>query len=159
MYDLIHLKVNKINFTGIKKFNNISEYEFSLIKSKAQIDRNDKIDIYFQIIKKNKIKESIFCYWSLLYDEEAKKNHVEKDSKAIITELEIQKDKSSILLEIENNDTEILKYGTVVYFIDFIKYLKNYNIYKCKDIIEYLENTNKTTLLIGIKLNNNIKQM
>ena len=157
--DLIKLKINNIKFDGVKKFSDISEYEFSLIKATAKIEKNDKINMYFQIVEKNKRKESIFCYWSLIYDEEIKKHCIELDSKVIITELEIKDDKSSILLEIENNNTEILKHGTVVYFVDFIKYLKNNKNDKYKNIIDYLENSKKTTLLIGIKLNDSIKRL
>lgn len=157
--DLIKFKINNIKFDGVKKFSDISEYEFSLIKATAKIEKNDKINMYFQIVEKNKRKESIFCYWSLIYDEEIKKHCIELDSKVIITELEIKDDKSSILLEIENNNTEILKHGTVVYFVDFIKYLKNNKNDKYKNIIDYLENSKKTTLLIGIKLNDSIKRL
>ena len=152
--DLINLNVKNLKINGVKKFNNISEYEFSLVKAKLELENNNKLDLYFQFIENNKIKESIFCYWSLLYDEECKRNKTEIDSKAIITELEVKEEKSSILLEIENSNSEILKYGTIVYFINFIKYLESNNM--CENIINYLEN-NKTTLLVGIKLNNSIK--
>lgn len=152
--DLIKLNVKNLKINGVKKLNNISEYEFSLVKAKLELENNNKLDLYFQFIENNKIKESIFCYWSLLYDEECKRNKTEIDSKAIITELEVKEEKSSILLEIENSNSEILKYGTIVYFINFIKYLESNNM--CENIINYLEN-NKTTLLVGIKLNNSIK--
>ncbi len=152
--NLINLNIKNLKINGVKKFNNISEYEFSLVKAKLELENNNKLDLYFQFIENNKIKESIFCYWSLLYDEECKRHKTEVNSKAIITELEVKEDKSSILLEIENSNSEILKYGTIVYFINFIKYLKSNNM--CENIINYLEN-NKTTLLVGIKLNNSIK--
>jgi hypothetical protein len=159
--DLLNLKIKNIKFNEIKNFNNISEYEFSLIKAKTETDKNDKLEMYFQIIEKHKIKESIFCYWSLIYDEEMKKHNIELENQAVITELETCEEKSSVLLQIEDNNTEILKYGTLVYFIDLVKYLKNNkndDINKYKTIIKYLESNNKTTLLIGIKLNDNIKQ-
>lgn len=154
--ELIKLNVNNIKLSGVKKLNNISEYEFSLIKAKLELEKNYKTDIYFQFIDKHKIKESIFCYWSLIYDEECKKHHIEGENKAIITELEISKYKSSVLLELDNDNTEILKYGTVLYFIDFINYLEKNKDSTSKNIIKDLEKFNKTTLLIGIKLNSSI---
>ena len=154
--DLTKINANSIKINGLKRFNNISEYEFSLIKGRLELEKRNKTDIYFQFINKHKIKESIFCYWSLIYDEQCKKYHIEGNDEVIITELEVKKDITTILLEIGNKDIEILKYGTIVYFIDFSKYLKANNISVSDEIIKYLERSDKTTLLLGIKLNSNI---
>ena len=157
--DLIESNINNIKISGIKKFNNISEYEFFLMKAKLEFEKNNKTDLYFKLVEKYKVKENIFCYWSLIYDEECKKYHVERDDKVIITELGVQKDKTTILLEIEDKDTEILKYGTILYFIDFVKFLEENTDDISKNIIKDLEKLNKTTLLIGIKLNNSINHI
>ena len=157
---MIKTKINYIVSKSTKKFSNISEYGFSLLKTKIKLDNNSKINIYLKMIEKGKVKESIFCYWSLLYEKRCKTKNNEIKNRAIITELEIKEERKSVLIEVEDN-SETSNFRTVIYFIDFIKYLKNdkKNTYKNEKIIKYLKSINKTTLLIGIELNGNIKIM
>ncbi len=157
----IKLKINHIKFKGIKSFGNISEYEFSLSEITAKTEDDSDIDIYLRIIEKDKIKESIFCYWSLLYDEESKNSCEKTENNVTITQLEMDKYKTCILLELEDENSQILKYGTIIYFIDFPKYLKDNkeDAYEYKRLTNFLKSNNQEILLIGIKLNNSINIM
>lgn len=160
------LKLDIINteYENILEFNNISEYQFSLIKTKCKLFEGEEIDVYFKVVKKDKIKESIFCYWCLLYQEEIDKlkdkSQVKNNflNKVLISEIEKERYKKSIFLEIDNNKTNIIKYGTEVHFIDFFKYIeKNQN--KSEEIekwLEYLDEDNEDLLLIGVKLTKGI---
>ena len=41
----------------------MSEYEFELVKVNAILQTDEEVEMYLKMIKNNKIKESIFCYW------------------------------------------------------------------------------------------------
>lgn len=158
--NVLKLDISNAKYDRILEFKDISEYEFSLIKTKCQLNE-EEIEVYFKIVKKDRIKESIFCYWCLIYREEI--NNLEDKSqiknnflnKVLISELERERYKNSIFLEINNNNTNIIKYGTEVHFIDFFKYIeKNKN--KSKEMakwLKYIDKDSEDLLLIGVKLN------
>ena len=52
---VLELNVNDVQFDSIKKFTNISEYKFSMVKAKCDLGLEEKIDIYFKFVKKDKI--------------------------------------------------------------------------------------------------------
>ena len=66
-------EIIEIKIEGIEHFESIIEYNFSLIKANIVYKGNDKEELYLRIIKGGKIKESIFCFWSFLYEEYKKK--------------------------------------------------------------------------------------
>ena len=80
--DLTRLDIKNIEFEDLKNMDTSSGYDFSVIKLKAIINDNNidkenantknEKEIYIRMIRKDRIKESIFCYWSLLYDEKFK---------------------------------------------------------------------------------------
>lgn len=97
--------ISDIIFEGTEYLRDIAEYDFSLQKAKVIYTNGDKDEIYLKIIKGGKIKESIFCYWSLLYDEYLKENQSNvKDmlQKAIITQITSDEKKSSLILTINS---------------------------------------------------------
>ena len=144
-----------------------SGYDFSAVKLKAILGENKQRktseenetekDLYIRMIRKDKIKESIFCYWSLLYDEKFK-NYEESEftsviNKVRITETENEEYKHSVLLEIKENKWGILECGSTIHLIKFGKYLNDKSIKKSKLINEwkkYIDEENQDVLFIGI---------
>ena len=93
-----------INIEGLAHFESIIEYDFSLIKANVIYKNQEKDEFYLRLIKGGKIKESIFCYWSFLYEEYIKNKKIESDNtiqKAIITQIASEKNISSLLLTID----------------------------------------------------------
>ena len=76
--DLTKLDIQHFEFEDLKNMDDLSGYDFPVIKLKVIINDNYHIniknekEIYIRMIRKDRIKESIFCYWSLLYDEKFK---------------------------------------------------------------------------------------
>ena len=77
----------------------------------------------------DKVKESIFCYWCSIYEEELMnvKELEDEDmiiNKVLISELDKTKYQKRIFLTIEDNKTPILETGTEVNFIEIIDYIE-----------------------------------
>ena len=109
-------------------------------------------------LKNSSIKDSIFCYWFLIYEEEIsdKKIHPEGDiflNKVLISELTKKKYYQSVFLEIENNKGHILETGTEINFIEILKYLKEESCEGCEELKDYFEKMQDYVLLAGIKIN------
>lgn len=99
----------------------MSEYEFELVKVKVILESNDEVEMYLKMIKNSKIKESIFCYWCTIYEEELLKTENEEDviiNKVAISDLTKTKFQKRVFLTIENNRRKILESGTEVNFIE-----------------------------------------
>lgn len=136
--NILDLKIKYIISKNIKKFDNISAYEFYILELKIKFVNNKVKNIYLKFIENDKIKESIFCYWSLLYEQNKLLNRV------TITPVDIDEYKKSVLLQ-EDNKQET-KQKTIIHFINFNEYLKKT---KCNSYI--FQNINKKqTLLLGI---------
>ena len=160
---VLGFKVKETKFDSIKKFETISEYEFSLVKAKCDLEMENSVDIYFKIIKKDKIKESLFCYWCLLYEEKLQESKKELNmttiiNNVVISEVGMERYKNSVFLEIKDNPMDVLKYGTEVHFIDFIKYIEKHkrNENSLEDWINFMDKDNEDILMIGIILNKEI---
>ena len=176
------LNIKDIEFEDLKKMEDVSGYDFSVIKIKAILEKtkiNDETglkntkpeisenetftrkdtetEIYIKMIKKDKIKESIFCYWSLLYDEKFK-NYEESEftsviNKVRITETESEENKHSVLLDIKENKWGVLEYGSTIHLVKFEKYLNENTMKKAKSINEwkkYIEEGSQDVLFIGV---------
>ena len=134
-------------------------------KDKINDEAEDKSVIYSVIeengkygVKNSRIKESIFCYWCLIYEEEIsdKKIHPEGDiflNKVLISELTKKKYYQSVFLEIENNKGHMLENGTEINFIEILKYLKEESCEGCEELKNYFEKMQDYVLLAGIKIN------
>lgn len=158
--DVLNLRLKQIKYENNIKLRNITEYEFELIKVNAILENNEEIEMYLKMIKNTKIKESIFCYWCSIYEEELiKVKELENadifKNKVLISELDKTKYQKRIFLTIENNKTSILETGTEVNFIEIINYIKENKNEKnqYEKLYKYFEKESDNVLLVGIKIN------
>ena len=157
--NVLHLNIKEIKYDKNLKLSNISEYEFELIKVKAMLETDEEIEIYLKIIKNSRIKESIFCYWCTIYEEELMKAK-ELDNmdviinKVAISELKKSRYQESIFLTIENNRTPILETGTEVSFIEIRDYIEDHREKntELEKLYKYFEKECNDVLLVGIKM-------
>ena len=114
------------------------------------------------MVKNTKIKESIFCYWCSIYEEEMMKINQKENilNKVLISELTKSKYQQSVFLEIENNQLPILETGTEVIFLEIDKYIKEYKNSKNNydKLYQYFDKDSEEVLLIGIKTDRNKKR-
>ena len=157
--NVLRLNIKEIKYDKNLKLSNISEYEFELIKVKAMLETDEEIEIYLKIIKNSRIKESIFCYWCTIYEEELMKAK-ELDNmdviinKVAISELKKSRYQESIFLTIENNRTPILETGTEVSFIEIRDYIEDHREKntELEKLYKYFEKESNDVLLVGIKM-------
>ncbi len=161
--DLTGLNISDFEFDDLKNMGVFTGYDFSIIKLKVLIENIDRFktkkqtDLYIKMIRKDRIKESIFCYWSLLYDEKFK-DYNESDftsiiNKVRITETENETYKHSVLLEIKENKWGILEYGSTIHLVKLAKYLNDKAINKSNltnKWKDYIKKDNQDVLFIGI---------
>lgn len=138
----------------------MSEYKFELVKVKLILESNEEVEMYLKMIKNTRIKESIFCYWCSIYEEELLKAKVEENTdilinKVLISELEKTKYKNRIFLIIENNTTQILETGTEVNFVEILDYIEEQKSKKnqYQRLYKYFNKQSDDVLLVGIKMN------
>ena len=158
--NVLDLGIKEIEYDKNLQLSNISEYEFELVKVNAILETDEEVEMYLKMIKNTKIKESIFCYWCSIYEEELMKaKELEKIdifiNKVLISELEKTKYQQRIFLTIENNRTQILETGTEVNFIEIIDYINEHKNEKngYEKLYEYLDKESDDVLLVGIKIN------
>lgn len=162
--ELTKLTITDFQFESLKNMGDLSGYDFSIIKLtvflenvNSEDNKETKTDVYIKMIRKDKIKESIFCYWSLLYEEKFK-DYEESEftsvvSKVRITETESEKYKHSVLLEIKENKWGILEYGSNIHLVKLAQYLNDKTITKPELLTKwkkYIEEDNQDVLFIGI---------
>jgi len=158
--DVLKLRIKEIKYDKNIQLSNISEYEFELIKIKAILETDEEVEMYLKMIKNTRIKESIFCYWCSIYEEELMKSK-ELDNvdifinKVLISDLDKTKYQKRVFLTIENNRTQILETGTEVNFIEIRDYIEEYKNEKnqYEKLYKYFEKTRDDVLLVGIKMN------
>ena len=154
----MNLEIKDIEYDKNIQLSHMSEYEFELVKAKVTLETNEKIEMYLKMIKNSKIKESIFCYWCTIYEEEllAKEKDIEFIvNKVAISDLTKTKYQKRVFLTIENNNTTILEKGTEVNFIEILDYIKENKDEKNKfeKLNKYFEDSEDDVLLVGIKMN------
>lgn len=157
LIEVLKLNIKNIEFDQKIGLKDISEYEFELIKIKLILNTNEEIEMYLKMIKKCKVKESIFCYWCTIYEEELMKTKDNQETilnKVLISELNKKKYQQRIFLEIENNKTQILETGTEVNFLEIMNYIEKFKskTNKYERLEKYFDNENNDVLLIGIKM-------
>ena len=138
----------------------MSEYEFELIKVNAILETDEEVEMYLKMIKNTWVKESIFCYWCSIYEEELMKSKEMEEmevviNKVLISELEKNKYQKRIFLTIENNKTQILQTGTEVNFVEIIDYIDEQKNEKneYEKLYKYFDKQSDDVLLVGIKIN------
>lgn len=159
--NMLNLEIKEIKYDKNIQLSNISEYEFELVKVRAILQSDEEMEMYLKMIKNSKIKESIFCYWCTIYEEELfqTKEIENMVNKVLISELEKTKYKSKVFLTIENNKTQILETGTEVNFIDIVGYIEEMkNVKKqFEKIYKYINKDEGDVLLVGIKMKKDTK--
>ena len=146
-----------MSFEKTLKLKNMSEYNFEVFKLKVVLQSKKEIEMYLKLVKKTKIKESVFCYWCLLYEEEILNNQKEMKSnnytnKVLISELEKKKYYQSIFLRIDNNISKLIENGTEINFVDVKKYIIEKKLEKeYLEILECFNQDEDYELLVGIK--------
>lgn len=156
--EILHIQIEKIEVEKKLQLKNITEYEFEVIKTKIKLEDRNELEMYLKPIKNSRIKESIFCYWCLIYEEELLDKNIKTEremslNKVLISELTRKKYYQSVFLEIENNKGNILETGTEINFIDILKYVKEQNNGEYKELEKYFEELGDYVLLAGIKIN------
>ena len=156
----MRLDIEKIEYDKNIQLANISEYEFELVKVKAKLRNQEEVEMYLKMIKNTKIKESIFCYWCSIYEEELlKAKEIENMdvfvNKVLISELNNKKYQKRVFLCIENNKTQILETGTEVNFIEIKNYINEEKNERnqFEKLFEYFDKESDDVLLVGIKMN------
>ena len=158
--DILKLNIKEIKYNKNIQLSNISEYEFELVKVNAILESGEDVEMYLKMIKNTRIKESIFCYWCSIYEEELMKAK-EADNidvlinKVLISELDKTKYQKRIFLTIEENKTQILETGTEVNFLEITDYIneqKNENN-QYEKLYEYFDKQSEDILMVGIKMN------
>lgn len=154
--NILHLGIKEIKYDKNIQLSNISEYEFELVKTKIILEENEEVEMYLKMIKNSKIKESIFCYWCTIYEEELfKAKEIENMvNKVLISELNKTKYQKRVFLTIENNKTQILETGSEVNFIEIANYIEEMKNEKNKfeKMYKYFEQGDDDVLLVGIKM-------
>lgn len=154
------LEIKEIKYDTNLQLSNISEYEFELVKVKAVLKSNEEVEMYLKMIKNTRIKESIFCYWCSIYEEELMKAKELEDidifiNKVLISELNETKYQKRIFLTIEDNKTKILETGTEVNFLEIADYIEEHKNEKneYEKLYKYFDKQSDDVLLVGIKMN------
>lgn len=142
---LLNEDIKDFQYMGPLKFNSIMEYGFSLIKIRIVLESGKKKELYIKMIKGGKVKESIFCYWSLLHELNMDRVFPKK---VTISEKQIEENNKDVILNFNHE----FDYSTEIKLIklkDFIieKSVKNPNL---KKLLNYLENNDKDILFLGI---------
>lgn len=154
--NILHLGIKEIKYDKNIQLSNISEYEFELVKTKIILEENEEVEMYLKMIKNSKIKESIFCYWCTIYEEELfKAKEIENMvNKVLISELNKTKYQKRVFLTIENNKTQILETGSEVNFIEIANYIEEMKNEKnqFEKMYKYFEQGGDDVLLVGIKM-------
>jgi len=158
--DVLELNLDEIEYDKNIQLSNISEYEFELVKIRAILNTDEEIEMYLKMIKNTKVKESIFCYWCSIYEEELMKVRELENidifiNKVLISELDMSKYQKRIFLAIENNKTRILETGTEVNFLEIKDYIEEHKSEKNKydKLYEYFDKESNDVLMVGIKMN------
>ena len=152
--DITKIEIEKVDSIELIKCPKIIKDEiFLILKLRAKIYDYVEIEIYLKIINESQLEKIMSYYWILIYEEELKKEiNIGLNEKIVKNKINIQKINEekftdTFLLKIENNRTNILKYGTLIYITEFNKYLVN----KKKKLTKEFNKEN--ILFIGIKNN------
>lgn len=156
--NLLKLNIKEIKYDKNIELPNISEYEFELVKIKAVMKTNEEVEMYLKMIKNKRIKESIFCYWCTIYEEELLAKKVDLEcivNKVAISDLTKDKYQKRVFLTIENNSAPVLETGTEVNFIEIANYIKESKkeTNKLDKLYKYFNKGDDDVLLVGIKMN------
>lgn len=143
---ILEIKIQTVKYIGSEHFNTITEYDFSLFKFEVMYDNDKKMEIYLKMIRGGKIKESIFCFWSLLYEEYLKDNNLLKENKkVIIKQKRTNENDSKIILTFDQS----LDYCAEINLVELKKFaMSDKNLER---LVNDLEIKSEDILFIGRK--------
>ena len=119
---VLEIKINNLEFIGRAYFDSITEYDFSLLKFNMIYDEEKNVEIYLKMIRGGKIKESIFCFWSLIYEEYLKGNNdIQINKKVIIKQKKANENNSNLILKFDQS----LDYCAEINLIELKKFANN----------------------------------
>ena len=152
--ELFQIKLNDISFKEVETFKGIAEYEFYLVNLEGIDSNNLKQDLFIKIIKKGKIKESIFCICDLAYekyfnDVESKENMKKNKKITILEENRSIKNVNKVSINLFENNFKKERFNLEINFIKISNIIeKNGNE---KGGTEYIDLNLDDMLLIGRK--------
>ena len=121
--------IKDVRIIGVEYFKGIVEYEFSLLKVNVIYDTKEIEELYLKIIRGGRIKESIFCFWSLLYEEYIANNKEQNKSnvllKTTITQRTVE-DYNRKMVLILNQKLDYCAIINLIEFKNFANHNKNY---------------------------------
>ncbi len=161
--EISKLDIIDFEYEQLKYMKTIAEYQFTMIKIKVILKDQTNADIYLKLIPKDRIKESIFCYWCILYDEKFKEYEDSEFSSIVskvkIIESESEKNNHSVLLSINENKWGVLERGSIIHLVKFEKYIKEFEVEQnnnknnITDWKRYITNGSQDILFMGIVKN------
>lgn len=151
----LNLDLKEIRFNEIERFQSIVEYDFYLINLIGITSANIKKDIFIKIIKKGKIKESLFCICDLAYEKyfNSTKEILKKPKKVTIIEEENIKFENKVFLNLFEENFNHREVNIEINFVEISKILeqtKNKNLLK-KGWEKYIEINPKDIIIVGVK--------
>ncbi len=151
----LNLDLKEIRFNEIERFQSIVEYDFYLINLIGITSTNIKKDIFIKIIKKGKIKESLFCICDLAYEKyfNSTKEILKKPKKVTIIEEENIKFENKVFLNLFEENFNHREVNIEINFVEISKILeqtKNKNLLK-KGWEKYIEINPKDIIIVGVK--------
>ena len=122
---ILETKIKEVKYEGKEYFKNINEYDFSLIKLCLLCENDEKIQLYVKNIRGGKIKESIFCFWSLIYENyiiKSKSKDTYENKKVIIKQKSVDESDTNIFLTFDQS----LDYCAEINLIKLEKFATKY---------------------------------
>lgn len=97
---------------------------------KIELKDGKVINAFFNRIEKDKIKESVYCYWNIFVNEinkkEKNKNNI-NNVKVSISERNKDKYKNILFLRLESQLNELNSYKTKIYLVNINRYIEEKN--------------------------------
>lgn len=142
--NVFNLKIINVTFLGKCILKGMPEYNFGLLKYNVVLEDYSNYTIFIKLINKEKIEESLFCYWFFCEEYFGLKNR-HYTSKANIINLKKNNYETQFSMEIFNKHNILWK-KSFVDIIDLKKYCMNKSIKKNNE----LNKINKSMLIAVI---------
>lgn len=153
--NILTLDLKDISFYGVEHLNTIEEYEFDIMILNGIIKNNLKKKIFIKMIKRGKIKETVFCICYMAHEKYFNKSNSKDELKKLkkITILQEKGNKehiNKISVNLFEDDFYQKKVNIEINFIDIFKIIEQNKKYKKKGW-ENIEINQNNILIVGIK--------
>ena len=156
--EITSLNIKDIIFNGVERFKSIAEYDFFLINLIGVTTSNKEEELFIKIIKKGKIKESLFCICDLYYEKYFNKNSYSNDDikrpkKTTIEEKENTKHINKVFVNLFEDNIKKEKFNLEINFVEISKIIEQSRDKKInkKEWEECIEINLKDIILVGVK--------